>query len=92
MKFTEEKLERAFIELLGKQNFPHHNGNEIVRAADEVLIEADLFSYLMARYEHNQLTKTEARSIILQLKTLPASDLYETPTILRIKRSVLRIF
>ena len=84
MKFTEEKLEHAFIELLGKQNFPHHTGNKIVRAADEVLIEADLFNYLMTRYEHNQLTETEARSIILQLKNLPASDLYETnKTIMR---------
>lgn len=50
MKFTEEKLEHAYIELLGIQNFPHYTGNEIVRAADEVLIEADLFSYLMTRY------------------------------------------
>ncbi len=32
MKFTEEKLEHAFIELLGKQKFPHHTGNEIMRA------------------------------------------------------------
>jgi type I restriction enzyme, R subunit len=47
MKFTEEKLELAFIELLGKQNFPHHTGNEILRSVDEVLIEADLLSYLM---------------------------------------------
>ena len=42
MKFTEEKLERAFIELLGKQDFPHYTGNAIVRATDKVLIEADL--------------------------------------------------
>ena len=84
MKFTEEKLERAFIELLGKQNFPHYTGNAIARAADEVLIEADLLHYLMSRYEHNNLTATEAKSIVLQLKTLPASDLYETnKTIMR---------
>ena len=42
MKFTEEKLERAFLELLGKQNFPHYTGNAIVRTTDKVLIEADL--------------------------------------------------
>jgi type I restriction enzyme, R subunit len=84
MKFTEEKLEHAFIELLGKENFPHHLGNTIVRTVDEVLIEADLHSYLMNRYESKQLTVTEAKSIILQLKTLPASDLYETnKTIMR---------
>jgi type I restriction enzyme R subunit len=84
MKFTEEKLEKAFIELLGNENFPHHLGISIARAADEVLIEADLLQYLLSKYESKQLTITEAKSIILQLKTLPASDLYESnKTIMR---------
>ena len=84
MKFTEEKLENAFIELLGNENFPHHLGASIARAADEVLIEADLLQYLLSKYESKQLTVTEAKSIILQLKTLPASDLYESnKTIMR---------
>jgi type I restriction enzyme R subunit len=26
MKFTEEKLEKAFTELLGQEGFPHHLG------------------------------------------------------------------
>lgn len=42
MKFTEEKLERAFIELLEQEGFQYHLGNAIVRSVDEVLIEADL--------------------------------------------------
>ena len=84
MKFTEEKLEKAFIELLGKENFPHQLGNTILRAVDEVLIEEDLLNYLLTKYASKQLTVTEAKSIILQLKTLPASDLYESnKTILR---------
>ena len=84
MKFTEEKLENAFIELLGQEGFPHQLGNTIIRAVDEVLIEADLITYLLTKYESKQLTVTEAKSIILQLKTLPASDLYESnKTILR---------
>jgi type I restriction enzyme R subunit len=78
MKFTEEKLERAFVELLGKENYPHFHGDSIVRAADEVLIEADLLHYLLTKYESKQLTETEAKSIVLQLKTLPSSDLYES--------------
>jgi len=50
MKFTEEKLEKAFIELLGNENYSHHIGI----------------------------------SIVLQLKTLPATDLYESnKTIMR---------
>lgn len=84
MKFTEEKLERAFTELLEQEGYQHHLGNTIVRSADEVLIEADLLQYLLSRYESKQLTVTEAKSIILQLKTLPASDLYESnKTIMR---------
>ncbi len=78
MKFTEEKLERAFVELLGNENFPHSHGDSITRAVDEVLIEADLLHYLLTKYESKQLTVTEAKSIVLQLKTLPASDLYES--------------
>ena len=84
MKFTEEKLESAFIELLGNENFPHHLGITIVRPVDEVLIEEDLLHFLLTKYENQHLTKNEAKSIILQLKTLPASDLYESnKTILR---------
>ena len=39
MKFTEAQLEKAFAELLGNENFPHHIGVSIKRAPDEVLIE-----------------------------------------------------
>ena len=31
MKFTEEKLEKAFTELLGQEGFPHHLGIMITR-------------------------------------------------------------
>lgn len=75
MKFTEEKLERAFVELLGNENYPHFHGISIARAVDEVLIEADLQHYLLTKYKSKQLTVTEAKSIILQLKSLPSSDL-----------------
>jgi type I restriction enzyme, R subunit len=84
MKFTEAKLEQVFIELLRNENYPHFFGNTIVRAVDEVIIEADIKAYLLARYEHHNLTTTEAKSIILQLKSLPASDIYESnKTIMR---------
>ncbi|MBP6412754.1 MAG: hypothetical protein KA450_04850 [Bacteroidia bacterium] len=44
MKFTEEKLEKAFTELMGQEGFPHHLGITITLKPDEVLIEEDLFS------------------------------------------------
>ena len=78
MKFTEAQLEKAFTELLGNENFPHRLGETISRAVDEVLIEEDLQIFLLKQYQAEGLTVTEAKSIILQLKTLPSSDLYES--------------
>ena len=78
MKFTEEKLENAFVELLGIEGYPHFLGNAISRLPDDVLIDQDLVDYLLKKYQEHQLTPTEAKSIALQLKSLPASDLYET--------------
>lgn len=78
MKFTEEKLEATFAELLEKQGYPHCLGMELVRREDEVLIEGDLRNFLRRRYDSVDLTENEISSIILQLKTLPASDLYES--------------
>jgi len=78
MKFTEEKLERAFADLLGLEGFTHHLGFTIARKPDEVLIEEDLRNFLLTQYAPQGITLNEANAIILQLKTLPASDLYES--------------
>ncbi len=51
MKFTEEKLERAFSELLGQEGFAHHLGNTIIRKPDKVLIEEDLISLKLSTIE-----------------------------------------
>jgi type I restriction enzyme R subunit len=43
-----------------------------------------LINYLLTKYKSKHLTLNEAKSIVLQLKTLPSSDLYESnKTILR---------
>src|SRR4051812_5605686 len=78
MKFTEAKLEKAFCKLLAHEGYPHLLGISLQRAADEVLIEKDLQDFLVRQYQPQGLTVTEAKSIILQLKVLPASDLYES--------------
>ena len=78
MKFTEAKLEEAFTALLGDEGYPHFLGNTLKRLPEEVLLEDDLLEYLLNRYQSDGLTLTEAQSIVLQLKTLPASDLYES--------------
>lgn len=50
MKFTEEKSEKAFTELLGQEGFPHHIGITIARKPEEVLIEEDLQNFLLTQY------------------------------------------
>ena len=78
MKFTEEKLEQAFTQLLGQEGFPHYPGITIARRPEEVLIEEDLQNFLLNQYSMQGITVNETRSIILQLKSLSASDLYES--------------
>lgn len=78
MKFTEEKLEKAFTELLGQEGFPHNLGITIARKLDEVLIEEDLRNFLLSQYALQGITLHEVNTIILQLKSLSATDLYES--------------
>ena len=78
MKFTEASLEKAFTELLEQEGFPHHLGISIVRKPDEVLIEEDLQNFLLTQYAGQGITVNEIKSIILQLKSLSSSDLYES--------------
>lgn len=78
MKFTEASLEKAFTELLGQEGFPHHLGITIACKPDEVLIEEDLQNFLLSQYASQGITVNETKSIILQLKSLPSSDLYES--------------
>ena len=49
MKFTEQKLEKAFTELLGQEGYPHHLGITITRKPDEVLIENDFQNFLLTQ-------------------------------------------
>lgn len=78
MKFTEAKLEETFIELLQQEGFPYVPGNNIIRPTDEVLIIEDLKAFLKKQYAENGISDVEIESIVMKLKSLPASDLYES--------------
>lgn len=78
MKFTETKLEQVFIELLAQEGFQYQLGNAIQRAESEVLIEDDLRNFLQSQYSDEGITDTEIQSILLQLRSYPSSDLYES--------------
>jgi type I restriction enzyme R subunit len=53
-------------------------GITITRKPEEVLIEEDLQNFLLTQYAGQGITVNETKSIILQLKSLSASDLYES--------------
>ena len=77
-KFTEEKLELAFISLLEEQGIKHINGKEIERDESEVLLKEDLKEYLRERYKKENITESEITQIVRKLESFPASDLYDT--------------
>ncbi len=78
MKFTEEKLESAFISLLGDVGIPHVSGKTLMRDTREVLLKDDLKAFLMKQYQDDELTVSEAEAIIRKLELYPSSDLYES--------------
>ncbi|MEN5406353.1 type I restriction endonuclease subunit R [Aliarcobacter butzleri] len=77
-KFTEEKLELAFIELLENQGITYTFGKDIVRSSNEVLLEDDLKEYLKNRYKSENIRESEIAGIVRKLQNYPASDLYDS--------------
>lgn len=78
MKFTEETLEKAVIELFGELQIPHIQGQNIHRIPEDVLFQDDFRNYLEVRYSNEEITSSEIDSIIRTLESLPSSALYES--------------
>jgi len=68
MKFTEERLEQAIIELLGREGYPHNRGGAIERSYEDVLIKSDLREFLTKRYQAEGITTYEIEYIIHKLE------------------------
>jgi len=78
IKFTEEQLEKAIIQLLEIEGYTYVKGEKINRKDEDVLIEDDLRTFLKRKYNTDKITLGEIKTIIRKLKSLPASDLYES--------------
>ncbi len=76
MKFTEEKLEQAVIELFEAEHIPHCHGETIHKEMSDVLLRYDLKQFLRNQYSADGITDNEIDSIIRQLELYPSSDLY----------------
>lgn len=77
-QFDEQQLEQSIISLLGEQGYPHVSGPSLSRSPEQVLILDDLRQYLAVRYEAEGITEAEIESVVRQIESLPASDLYDS--------------
>ena len=78
MKFTEDTLEQAVIELFETQQIPHVHGETIHKEMADVLLREDLKSFLLNQYSDDNITLNEIDGIIRQLDLYPSSALYES--------------
>ncbi|TVR48336.1 MAG: type I restriction endonuclease subunit R [Planctomycetota bacterium] len=78
MKFTESQLESAIISLFTAAGYPHCRGEQLERAADQVLLTADLRQFLAQRYASQGITLNEINAVVAQVQGLSAVDLYES--------------
>jgi len=78
VKFTEEKLEQAVIDLFEAEGYKHLTGEQIHKEMPDVLLRDDLKQYLLNRYSNEDITLNEIEVIIRKLDLCPASALYES--------------
>ncbi len=78
MKFTEEKLEKAVIELFEEEGYTYLSGEDIHKEMSEVLLKEDLEQYLLNKYSKEKITLNEIKAIIRKLESLPSSAIYES--------------
>ncbi|QZK99530.1 type I restriction endonuclease subunit R [Flavobacterium psychrophilum] len=78
MKFNEETLELAVIELFEAENIPHQNGKFIHKEMSDVLLRDDIKAFLFNQYSNDDITLNEVNSIIRKLEVFPSSVLYDS--------------
>ncbi|MEI9945617.1 MAG: HsdR family type I site-specific deoxyribonuclease [Chitinophagaceae bacterium] len=78
MKFTEETLEQAVIELFEAEQIPHSSGMYIHKEMSDVLLRNDIKQFLLNQYAAHDITLNEIESIIRKLEVYPSSALYDS--------------
>ena len=78
MKFSEEKLEKAVIELFDAEGYDYLSGEQIHKEMSEVLLKEDLKQFLLDKYSKENITINEVNTIIRKLELLPSSAVYKS--------------
>jgi type I restriction enzyme R subunit len=78
MKFNEETLEQAVVELFKDNGINHFHGDTIHKEMSDVLLRDDLKQFLLNQYADDDITLQEIDGIIRKLDLFPSSALYES--------------
>lgn len=77
MQFKENDLENLIVELIEQMGYEHITGDCLPREYEDVLLEGDLKQYLQRKYSSEYITSNEIDRIILSLKSVSSSPVYE---------------
>lgn len=76
MGFNEASLENLIVGLIKDKGYEYVHGDNLNRELEDVLLVDDLKAYLKSRYRANDITDTEVEQIIMSLKTVSNTPLY----------------
>ena len=74
--FIEKDLENLIINLIKEKKYEYVCGEDLERNYEEVIIEADLKTFLKNRYKNEEISDVEIENIIMSLRNISNIDLY----------------
>ena len=77
LKFTEDQLEQAIIELFQQEGYDYVHGESIHRTYEDILLIDDLRAFLTARYGSTGISDVELQKVINKINLIQATPLYE---------------
>lgn len=77
MAFQEPDLESLIVDLIRDKGYEYIHGSNINRQFEDVIIEEDLRIFLKNKYKQNEITTNEIEQIIMSLKSISATPIYD---------------
>ncbi len=77
MSFNEQDLENLIVEKIKGLGYEYKHGNDLERTDEDILLEDDLKQFLKSKYKSEEITDDEIKSIILSLKAISSTDIYD---------------
>lgn len=76
MSLQEENLESLIVGLIRDKDYDYVRGDNLNKQFEDVLIEEDLRNFLSKKYKDNRITDNEIEQIIMSLKSISSTPVY----------------